>query len=132
MKLVLLSSVAVPLASSGRLMIVASAPTVSAMVMIAPPCAVPPLVQKSVRTGILATTRSCSALTTTMPMRSANGIFRDLILSSGVMRAAPLRIETLRYSPARGEPHAQDGHGDAGDLDRVQALAEQDIRLDHG
>ena len=85
-KLVLLSIVAVPLASAGRLIKAAAAPSVSAKLMIAPPWAIPPIVQRSGRISIRAARASASALMNSIPSNWANGSGLALMRSISDMR----------------------------------------------
>jgi hypothetical protein len=73
MKFVLLSSVVVPLDSAGRLAKAAAPPSVSAKLMIAPPWAKPPSVQRSGLTVMRAVTASDSALRNSIASACANG-----------------------------------------------------------
>src|SRR6185437_8929144 len=73
MKLVLLSMVVVPRATAGRLMKAAVAPSVSAKLMIAPPCAMAPIVQRSGLIVMRAASASLSALMNSIPSNWANG-----------------------------------------------------------
>src|SRR5580700_5612874 len=85
-KLVLLSIVVVPLASAGRLMKAAAAPSVSAKLMIAPPWAMPPIVHRSGRISIRAARESASALMNSIPSNWANGSGLALMRSISDMR----------------------------------------------
>src|SRR6266581_4132599 len=66
-------------------------------------------VQRSGRTSIFATTRSLSASVKVTPFSSANGIFSELIFSSGVMRppvvvcAIVYDLRLLHTAPFRDE-----------------------------
>src|SRR5258707_1786708 len=110
MKLVLLSIVVVP-APSGRLRIVPVAPSVSAKAMIAPPCNTAGRVHSSSRTGNSATTRSGAAWVNSMPINAAKGSISDLIFASASMPhltfAEPAMTRVLA-GPQRRRP-AQSG-----------------------
>src|ERR1700755_348461 len=58
-------------------------------------------VQRSGRTSIRATTRSFSASVKVTPFNSANGIFIDVIFSSGVMVGSPPVYAQLSYAGRR-------------------------------